>query len=88
MLSRGIIGDVEGTPKVACPMHKKNFSLESGECLSGGEYTVQVFPVRVEGEDVYLNLPASDALDPLLATEIGCTLATSCNTHPELSPVM
>ncbi len=78
VLSRGIIGDIDGTPKVACPMHKKNFSLESGECLSGEEYAVQVFPVRVEGEDVYLNLPESDVLNPLLATEIGCTLATSC----------
>ena len=87
VMSRGIIGDIEGIPKVACPMHKKNFSLESGECLSGGEYALQVFPVRVEGEDVYLNLPTSDVLDPLLATEIGCTLATSCTTNQELLPV-
>ncbi len=84
VLSRGIIGDIEGTPKVACPMHKKNFSLDSGQCLSGGEYAVQVFPVRVEGKDVYVNLPASDILDSILATEIGCTLATSCTTNQGL----
>ena len=83
VLSRGIIGDIEGTPKVACPMHKKNFSLESGECLSGGEYAVQVFPVLVEREDVYLDLPPNNVLDPLLATEIGCSMATSCSTNPE-----
>ena len=87
VLSRGIIGDLDGTPKVACPLHKKNFSLESGECLGGGDYAVQVFPVRVEGEDVYVNLPKSDVLDPLLATEVGCTLATFCTTNPELLPV-
>ena len=87
VLSRGIIGDIDGAPKVACPMHKKNFSLESGACVSGGNYAVQVFPVRVEGVDVYLSLPTSDVLAPLLATEIGCTMATSCTPNPELLPV-
>ena len=86
VLSRGIIGDLDGTPKVACPLHKKNFSLESGECLGGGDYAVQVFSVRVEGKDVYLDLPPSGVLEPLLATEIGCTLATSCHSNPELLP--
>src|ERR1700751_1474178 len=38
-LSRGMIGS-EGDslePKVACPFHKKTFSLKTGECLSGDE---------------------------------------------------
>ena len=87
VVSRGIIGDLDGIPKIACPLHKKNFSLESGECLSGEDYAVQIFPVRVEGEDVYLNLPASHVLDRLLATEIGCTLATACDFKPELTTV-
>ena len=30
VLARGIIGDQQGVPKVACPLHKKTFSLESG----------------------------------------------------------
>ncbi len=80
VLSRGIIGDANGTPKVACPLHKKTYSLTSGECLTGGDYAVQVFPVNVIGEDVFLSLPPTDVLDPLLATEIGCHLATSCET--------
>jgi len=80
VLSRGIIGDANGIPKVACPLHKKNYSLQSGECLSGEDYSVRVFPVNVEGKDVFLSLPPADVLDPLLATEIGCYLATSCET--------
>ncbi|MGE3536846.1 MAG: nitrite reductase large subunit NirB [Candidatus Tectimicrobiota bacterium] len=84
VLSRGIIGDSHGLPKVACPLHKKTFSLESGACLSGEDYTVEVFPVRVEGEAVYLELPPTDILDALLATDIGCHLATACDSAPEV----
>jgi hypothetical protein len=58
-------------------LHKKTFALDSGTCLSGEDYAVQVFPVKVEGDDVYLELPPPEVLDKLLATEIGCRLATS-----------
>src|SRR5262249_39327734 len=47
VLSRGMIGDQHGKPKVACPVHKKAFSLETGACLSGEDYSVRVFPVKV-----------------------------------------
>ncbi|MBI3359292.1 MAG: hypothetical protein HY037_06930 [Nitrospirae bacterium] len=49
-------------------------------CISGEDYSIRVFPVSVMGEDVFLSLPPMDVLDPLLATEIGCQLATSCET--------
>ncbi len=75
VLARGMIGDQAGMPKVACPLHKKTFSLESGECLSGEEYTVRVFPVKVEGDRVYLQLPPADVLDAELAT------AKTCNSR-------
>jgi nitrite reductase (NADH) large subunit len=78
VLSRGIIGDAQGTPKVACPLHKKTFSLETGECLSDDAYHVDVFPVKVENGAVFLELPPIEVLDKLHATEIGCRLATSC----------
>lgn len=81
VLSRGILGDANGTPKVACPLHKKAFSLESGECLSDEEYKVRTFPVKVEDDNVYLDLPPIEVLDKLLATEIGCKLATSTNAE-------
>jgi nitrite reductase (NADH) large subunit len=80
VLSRGILGDTNGIAKIACPLHKKTFALDSGACLSGDNYAVQVFPVKVEGDDVYLELPPTEVLDKLLATEIGCHLATSGDT--------
>jgi nitrite reductase (NADH) large subunit len=80
VLSRGILGDAAGEPKVACPLHKKTFSLDSGQSLEGEEYRIQTFPVRVDGDEVLIELPPVAELDKLLATEIGCRLATSCAT--------
>jgi NAD(P)H-dependent nitrite reductase large subunit/NAD(P)H-dependent nitrite reductase small subunit len=75
VLSRGIVGSHGETPKVACPLHKKTFSLETGECLSGEEHSVKVFPVKVIDEDVYLLLPRQEQLDALLATDLHCITA-------------
>jgi nitrite reductase (NADH) large subunit len=73
VLSRGMIGDAGGKPKVACPVHKKTFSLETGHCTSAGDnYSVRVFPVKVDGDDVYLHLPPIEELDAELATEKTC----------------
>lgn len=53
-LSRGMIGTLEGEPKVACPFHKKNFSLRSGECLNAEEEKISIFPVKVVDGFVYI----------------------------------
>jgi nitrite reductase (NADH) large subunit len=78
VLSRGMIGDAAGEPKVACPLHKKTFSLSGGQSLDGGEYHIRTFRAKVEADNVYVELPPPEVLDKLLATEIGCRLATSC----------
>lgn len=52
ILSRGMIGSSEDTPKVACPFHKKTFSLISGENLNGDECALATYPVRVENDAV------------------------------------
>jgi nitrite reductase (NADH) large subunit len=82
VLSRGIVGDAGGKPKVACPVHKKTFALETGKCLGGEDYSLLTFPVKVEGDDVYLELPPAEVLDALLATEKTCN--GSC--HDEAAP--
>lgn len=80
VLSRGIVGDADGEPKVACPMHKKTFSLISGESLQQEEYRVRTFPVRIEGDGVFLCLPPMEILDGELRTEIGHRLAGACKS--------
>lgn len=56
ILSRGLIGSKDGEPKVACPYHKKAFSLESGSCLTGEDLCIDTYPVKVEGENILLGL--------------------------------
>jgi NAD(P)H-dependent nitrite reductase small subunit len=65
VLSRGILGDTAGIPKVTCPMHKKSFSLENGQGLGGEIYSIQTFEVRLEGDDLLVKLPAQADLDRL-----------------------
>ena len=57
-LSRGMIGSAgdECEPKVACPFHKKTFSLINGECLSGDDFKIKTYPVRVDAGKVYIAL--------------------------------
>ena len=54
VLSRGMIGSLDGEPKVACPFHKKTFSLKTGECLNAEECSIAVFPVRIEDGYVHI----------------------------------
>jgi nitrite reductase (NADH) large subunit len=69
VLSQGLVGDAAGTPKVACPLHKKQFSLEDGVELGAEEpLSIITFPVKVEGNDVWVELPAELEVDAILGT--------------------
>jgi nitrite reductase (NADH) small subunit len=54
VLSRGMIGSTDGDPKIACPFHKRTFSLRNGQCLNGDEDKISVFPVKVEDGFIYI----------------------------------
>jgi nitrite reductase (NADH) small subunit len=57
-LSRGMIGSTGDTcePKVACPFHKKTFSLLTGECISGDECAIKTYPIKIEEGKVYIGV--------------------------------
>ncbi len=49
VLSRGLTGDIKGEPKITCPLHKRSFSLNSGECLTDSETScLKTYPVKEE----------------------------------------
>jgi nitrite reductase (NADH) small subunit len=47
VLSRGIVGDLGGTPVVASPLYKQHFALESGVAVEDDSVVVATYPVRV-----------------------------------------
>ena len=48
VLSRGIVGDVNGELVVASPVYKQHFSLRSGRCLEDETVRIPVYAARVE----------------------------------------
>lgn len=57
VLSRGMTGSQGEEPKIACPFHKKTFSLIDGRCMEGEEVDgIKLYPVRVEDEVVYIGI--------------------------------
>ncbi|UCS95258.1 nitrite reductase small subunit NirD [Echinicola marina] len=54
ILSRGMIGSFEGEPKVACPFHKKTFSLKSGKNLNGDTCDIATYPIKIEDGHVFV----------------------------------
>ncbi|GGZ29058.1 nitrite reductase small subunit [Echinicola pacifica] len=54
ILSRGMIGSSEGEPKVACPFHKKTFSLKTGKNINGDTCDIATYPIKIEEGFVYV----------------------------------
>lgn len=58
VIARGIVGDRAGVPKIASPIYKQNFSLETGQCLDDPNVRLPVFPIRVVAGRVQVSLRA------------------------------
>ena len=54
VLSRGIVGTLQGKLVVASPIFKQHFCLESGQCLEDETVTIDTWSARIEGNKVYL----------------------------------
>ncbi|WP_258405051.1 nitrite reductase small subunit NirD [Shewanella psychrotolerans] len=54
VLSRGIIGSIEGAPVVASPLYKHHFDLNTGSCLQAPEHKLTTYLVRTQGAEVQL----------------------------------
>lgn len=64
VLSRGIVGDRGGRAKVASPIYKQSFALDTGECLDEPGVSVPTYEVRVVDGNVEVKEPLTRALRP------------------------
>lgn len=54
VLARGLTGFESEIPKVACPLHKRTFSLETGENLNSDLPPIATYPVQIRDGFVYV----------------------------------
>jgi len=57
VIARGIVGDRAGRPKIASPIYKQSFDLESGACLDDPKVRLPVYAVRVRDGRVEVQVP-------------------------------
>jgi nitrite reductase (NADH) small subunit len=57
VLSRGIVGDRNGVPIVASPLHKQAFDLRTGACLDDAAVMVRTYRARVAAGNVLIGPP-------------------------------
>jgi nitrite reductase (NADH) small subunit len=56
VIARGIVGDAAGRPKIASPIYKQSFDLATGACLDDASIRLPVYPVRVRGGRVEVEI--------------------------------
>lgn len=56
VLSRGLIGDMNGQPVVASPLYKQHFNLQTGACLEDETVTLPVYAVRIDNGIVQVSV--------------------------------
>ncbi len=57
VISRGLTGSYGERLKVVSPLLKHSFDLETGVSLDKPEITLPIYPVRLEGGEVWIGLP-------------------------------
>lgn len=56
VLSRAMVGDLGGEPMLASPLYKQHYSLMSGHCFEQPEISIPVYPVRIIGDQVSIQV--------------------------------
>lgn len=44
---------------IMCPLHGARFDLASGRCIGGPYLPLKTFPVRLEGDEIFVTVPAT-----------------------------
>ena len=56
VLYRGLLGSVQDSKVIISPLYKQRYCLESGQCLDDAALKLIVYPVRIEQNQVQLQL--------------------------------
>tara|TARA_R110002167_G_C12398815_1_gene626684 strand:- start:240 stop:587 length:348 start_codon:yes stop_codon:yes gene_type:complete len=56
VLYRGLLGSVENAKVIISPLYKQRYCLDSGQCLDDDTIKLLVYPVRIEQNQVQLQL--------------------------------
>ena len=59
VLSRGLVGDMNGEPMIASPLFKQHFSLKTGLCLDDENVKIDTYGIRIENNRVEVNIKVS-----------------------------
>jgi nitrite reductase (NADH) small subunit len=57
VLSRGLVGDVDGVPTVASPVYKQRFDLRTGQCIDDSTVRIGTWKARKGGGIVEVGVP-------------------------------
>ncbi len=56
ILSRGMVGDLNGEVMVASPMYKQHFSLKTGICFEDNSVKIETYAVRITNDRVEIRI--------------------------------
>lgn len=56
VLSRGLIGDLNGEPIVSSPLYKQHFNLKTGACFEDDNVKVEVYAIRMNNGRVEVSI--------------------------------
>lgn len=56
VISRGMVGDLNGELMVASPLYKQHYSLETGKCLDVEDLAIPTYKVKIEYNQVMIKL--------------------------------
>jgi NAD(P)H-dependent nitrite reductase small subunit len=54
VMSRGLVGDINGEPVVASPVYKHHFSLITGRCIEDPEQSILAYPTRISDGRIWV----------------------------------
>jgi nitrite reductase (NADH) small subunit len=56
VLSRGLVGDLNGQPVVSSPLHKQHFNLNTGVCLEDETVAIPAYAIRINQGSVQVSI--------------------------------